>query len=46
MIAPEWVKKWFDCQQVDEICLVIDRFIETLECQIEVFQSDRCQSFC
>jgi hypothetical protein len=25
---------------------VIDRFIEALQCQIEIFQSDRSQSFC
>jgi hypothetical protein len=46
VIAPERVKKWLYCQQVDEICLVIDRFIEALQCQIEIFQSDRSQSFC
>jgi hypothetical protein len=46
VIAPERAKKWLDCQQVDEIRLVIDRFIETLECQIEILQSDRSQSFC
>jgi hypothetical protein len=46
VIAVERVKEWLDCQQVYEICSVIDRFIEALECQIEVFQSDRCQSFC
>lgn len=46
MIAPEWVKEWLDCKQVYKICFVIDRLIEALECQIEVFQSDRSQSFC
>src|SRR5215469_7510810 len=46
MIAPERMKEWLDCQEVYEICFVIDRFIEALECQIEVFQSDRSQSFC
>ena len=46
VIGPQRIKKWLHCQQVNEICLVIDRFIEALQCQIEIFQSDRSQSFC
>ena len=41
MIAVERAKEWLDCKQVYEICLVIDRFIEALKCQIKIFQSDR-----
>ena len=45
MIVSERLKKRLDRQQIDDICFVIDRFIEALECQIEIFHSDRCQSF-
>ena len=45
MTISERLEKGLDCQQIDDIRFVIDRFIEALECQIEIFQSDRSQSF-
>jgi hypothetical protein len=37
VIISERLEKGLDGQQIDDICFVIDRFIEALECQIEIF---------
>jgi len=37
VISSERLKKRLDCQQIDDIRFVIDRFVEALECQIEIF---------
>ena len=40
------MKKRLDCQKVHEVCFVIDRFIQTLQCQIEISHPDRSETFC
>jgi hypothetical protein len=40
------MKKWLDRQQIYEVCFVVDRFIQTLKCQIEVSHSDCGETFC
>ena len=37
VISSERLKIRLDCQQIDDIRFVIDRFVEALECQIEIF---------
>ena len=44
-IAAKRIKKRLDRQQVDEVSLMLNRLVQTLECQIDMFHSDRSESF-
>ena len=37
LIGSKRLEKRLDCQQIDDIRFVIDRFMKALECQIEIF---------
>jgi hypothetical protein len=39
-------EKRLDRQQIHEVRLVVDRFIQALECQIEISYPDCCETFC
>src|SRR5450755_3223742 len=45
-VSPERAKKRLDPQQVNEVCLVLDRFIKALKCEIEVSHSDGSECLC
>ena len=44
LIAPERLKERLDSEQVDEGCLILDRFVKALKGEVKVFHSDRCES--
>src|SRR5215469_5212138 len=39
------MKKRLDCQQVHKVCLMIDRFVQALESQIEISHPDCREAF-
>jgi hypothetical protein len=40
------MEKRLDCKQINEVCLVIDRFIEPPERHIEISHPDCSETFC
>ena len=40
------MKKWLDRQEIHEVGFVVDRFIQALECQIEISHPDCSETFC
>ena len=40
------MKKRLDRQQIHKVCLVVDCFVQALECEIEVSHPDCSEAFC
>jgi hypothetical protein len=40
------MKKWLDCKEIHEVCFVIDRFVQALQCPIEIPHPDCSETFC
>ena len=40
------MKKRLDRKEIDEVCFVVDRFIQALERQIEISHPDCSETFC